>query len=233
MTVYFNVVNQSGEENFEFPTLTDFWEYFEMHKPMFKSYPTRFDDEDGNIFYLYDHTKAVKNIKIKNKSMAYVFRYINLAGQIKTSHFETLDSFKEYFESLDLQEKPKVERDGDQVVYTYREDKMYQDTVAQKTAAYATYLPPSCDEVRFVWIDRSGNETTKSFDDLADFWEFFDGIECKFEPEEFYDEDSDVMNYIYDVVVLEKKGSKKRRHESYYSRSVANFGENRDQRSIH
>lgn len=233
MTVYFNVVNEAGEKNFEFPTLKKFWAYFEKYKPLFKSLPTRFDDDEGNIIYLYDHTKAVRDIKVKNKTMAFVFRYIDLKGGVKVSHFETLDKFKDYFESLDLQEKPKVERDGDQVTYTYREDLMYKDFVAQKTASYATYLPPSCDEVRFVWIDRAGNETTKSFDDLAEFWEFFDGIECKFEPEEFFDEDSDVMNYIYDVIHLEKKGSKKRKHQYYYNNSVANFGENRDQRSIH
>jgi hypothetical protein len=232
MSVYFNIISSKGEKTLEFWDLPDFWAYFKKWRDKFKHYPRKtVVYRNGIKNYIFEYNALEKE---QRQNCQFVFRYFDLNNNCKINYFESYDELKHFWESYDIQdEKPKVERKGDKVIFTYREDRLYQGFAAQKTASYSTFLPTGCSEVRFVWIDQSGEETIKEFENLAEFWEFFDSISCQFEPVEFYDEDDEVMNYIYDVNELQIKGTKKRSHKTYYHKAISDFGSNPNQRVIY
>lgn len=242
MTVYLNVVAGENESNFEFHSIRALHEYYKKFEHLFLHFPKRLVEDQStsdDVFYYYNHNRAMrfaKKIKVAKGEYKIKFIYTNLAGVTKIEYFDDMYDFKDHWASLGIDDdRPKVERQGDAYIYTYREDKMYADFAAEKIAPYAESLPPRCEEVRFCWIERSGKETQKPFENLNEFWDFFNELKangsCSHMPEEFYDEDDEIMYYIYDVVKLSQKSSKP--SMPFQGTPVATFGENRDQRVVY
>lgn len=110
--IKFRQIFTDGKETVTYYTSKgNFWGWYNKQES-FNGFPTRFDEPEGNILYVYNHKKVAE------RSYPIRFRFVDWEGVSNLKFFEDDDAFWDHFNSLGFDIMPREILSGGNTIYT-------------------------------------------------------------------------------------------------------------------